>query len=280
MHVCGKSILGVWAMIVAVLLLATSLLVGCEPVVHVVHPSFADLRKIADPEPHHATREEEKNGKWVIPLERFAGPDRMTKAEALAQRLRKEAGLSELRIEDNAGVATLAAGPIDDPESRNAQAMLEQVRKARIDGIEPYQNVSFASSVPGGRKVYDPLNLRAHPGMYTLQIGFYDDRFQGDRRAAAEKAVHVLRKQGTQAYYYHGPFRSMVTVGLFTHDEAFVMKKSRLSPGAMVQAYSPEIHKLEKKFPYNLGDGVTLIETKDGKKLGAQHSSLVRVPDY
>jgi hypothetical protein len=105
--------------------------------------------------------------------------------------------------------------------------------------------------------------------MYSLQIGFYDDAFGPDFRQAAEQAAAALHQQGEQAYYYHGPNRSLVTIGLFTEND-FVQQGPQ-------RAYGPQIKQLQQRFPYNLANGLTQIQKIDGRTIGEQPSFIVRV---
>ena len=119
--------------------------------------------------------------------------------------------------------------------------------------------------------VAGPYDLRQFPGMYTLQVEVYDDQIGDGYQEVADDRVRTLRDEGEEAYCYHGPFRSQVTVGLFSHDEAFV-------PHGMTEAYSPAVKKLQEQHPLNLYNGRTMIEKSRGRRIGEQTSSLVRVP--
>src|SRR5690606_17423075 len=55
---------------------------------------------------------------------------------------------------------------------------------------------------------------------YTLQIAVYESNNPAEARRAAEQAAAQLRADGEPAFYYHGPSRSMVTLGAFTAAEA------------------------------------------------------------
>ena len=89
-------------------------------------------------------------------------------------------------------------------------------------------------------------------------------------REYAEQAVRTLREEGHEAYYYHGPFRSIITIGVFTYDQAFVSAGN-------VDTYAPHIRDLQKVFPFNLGNGSTINQKENGKDIGEQKSSLIRV---
>lgn len=129
---------------------------------------------------------------------------------------------------------------------------------------------------PGGRDAYEQStkephvhDLRRFVGVYTLQIGYYDDEYGKDFRAAAERAVVVMREDGHEAYFYHGPHRSMVTIGLFSEKD-FVRE-------GVSSVYGPRIREAQKTHPYNLGNGRTLIQKVRGESVGEQPSFIVKV---
>lgn len=262
------------------LLLMLAALAGCETRTRVVRDGWASLRPLADAKPEPVDPDAPREAaQWTIELERYVGENRLAKAEALAAILRSEAGVPNVQVRDTGVAAIVSVGPVGDPNTPEAQATLERVRATAIDGMLPYRGAAWRpTGGVAGQQVYDPHDLRQFPGMYTLQIGFYDQRFGPNFRAAAEDAVRALRKAGDEAYFYHGPHLSIVTVGLFSYEEAFVTKENPLSPGTWVDAYSEAVRKLQEKYPYNLGNGLTLIEKVDGKTIGEQPSSLVRVP--
>ena len=255
---------------------------GCQREVVVVRDGWGPLKEIADQKPAAALNPDDPESRqvWTIELERYTGRDRLQKARQLSDRLTSEAGLSDVRIEDRSGFAVVSIGRVYDPGTSMAREILNQVRQAELDGFRPYANARFEPTVRGGRQVYDELNLRQYAGMYTLQIGFYDQQFGKDFRTAAEKAARSLRKDGDEAYYYHGTHRSLVTVGLFNHATAFVERENPLAPGTRIEGYSPAVRELQEKYPYNLGNGLTLIESVKGEVIGEQESALVRVPRH
>jgi hypothetical protein len=91
-------------------------------------------------------------------------------------------------------------------------------------------------------------------------------------------AAARLRADGDQAYFYHGPNRSLVTVGLFTEQDFGVEQQPAPDGGVLfIPTYGQRVRELQKKFSYNLGNGRTIIEKSGDKKLGEQPSFLVRV---
>jgi hypothetical protein len=125
----------------------------------------------------------------------------------------------------------------------------------------------------------DAWDLRnSHPdAVYTLQVGYYDEDFPGDRRRAAEAEVKRIREEeGFQAYYYHGPNRSMVMLYAFG-EGAFRMVRD--DQGGMRREMHPQIIALVRKFPLNLRNGEEsyIADPGTGHKV-TEKSGLVRIP--
>jgi hypothetical protein len=116
------------------------------------------------------------------------------------------------------------------------------------------------------------LRSVAGQGHYTLQIGYFEDpNDPALARQTAEQWAGQLRSQGTAAYYFHGPNRSMVTVGVFPANAASVSETG-------VVTYSPAVRQLQQQFPHNLYNGNTIrVKLRDGRTID-QPSFLVRIP--
>ena len=217
---------------------------------------------------------------YTVELMAFQGADRHQKLRDMVQQTRTQTDLADLRVTDIDGRAILQLGRFRDVSGLDARFALRQARDATIDGEAVFRDatlVPIGGGVrpnPGGpltasiEDTVDPWNLRQFVGYYSLQIGYYDAEFTAGRRDAAEQAVKVLRESGDEAYYYHGPHRSMVCIGLFT-DEDFQTVDG-------VQVYGDHIRELQTRFPHNLGNGRTLIEHR-GELTSEQESCLVRV---
>lgn len=215
---------------------------------------------------------------YTIELETYRGPDRLRKAHARIRQLKEQAGLADLWTLDLDGVLRLYHGRFARENDPLARLALKQVRSLQINGDRPYDDAQIQPLDPRGgaasKRDYEDLNLRrfSDQGYLTLQVAVYDEAYGPEFRKAAEQAARALREDGDRAFYYHGPHRSMVTVGLFTFDRHFVQEGKQ-------RAYGPEIEKLQQKYPYNLVNGITVIEkNKDGEVIGEQKSSVVRVP--
>ena len=253
-------------------------LTACEMETRVVRDGWGRLRAIADqPGQQRAGAAGESSQIWAVLLKHFSGPNRLADAEAWQKSLEDQLRKVEFWVNDRSGTASLYAGRFSDPSSEKAQDTLDKLRTLQQGAIRPFATVSLVPLTDATPAYSDPRNLKAYRNMYSLQIGYYDAQFPGDRRKAAEEAVDALRKDGVEAYYYHGPHRSLVTVGVFAYEEAFTPQADRLAKQATVDAYSDRIRKLQEQFPYNLGNGVTLIEKRGEEVVGEQASCIVRV---
>ncbi len=250
-------------------------LTGCEPETRIIRSSWDSLP--ADPKPRNAGTpgndpyQDPAGGQgWAIEVTQITGSTRHDAARELVKQLRTGSGLSDLWIEDLNNTATIYHGRFkqaSDPGIRNALAAVQQIE---MDGVQPFANSQLVPLVGQGRAIADPFDLRQFIGYYSLQIGFYDAAYNGDFREAAEQAIRILREDGHDAYYYHGPHRSILAIGVFSYEQAFVR-------AGTTDTYAPQIRALQKQFPFNMGNGSTIIQKKDGVNIGEQKSSLIRV---
>lgn len=225
-------------------------------------------------------------GTWTIVLATADTPER---AAILLQQVHGVGRLPDAFLMERNGRQVVAVGSYADPSLEVAQIELERVRSIVIEGAKPYQHAFLAP--PSGDQwrgqipEYDLRNVRNQYGdeaEYTLQIAVFgredntpptdDDRKQF--QAAAEKAAVALRQEGEAAFYYHGPNRSMVTVGVFTE------KDLEVDDGYTTE--SPRLILTRQRHPLNLLNGRTIVE-KVRMSTGAtverdQRSFLVQVP--
>jgi|GEM_PF-1838132 len=156
----------------------------------------------------------------------------------------------------------------------------------------PMVGVGLDESAVASLLQYDLTGVRVRLGeqaVYTLQVARYG-RIRNEQptpeelasaRSAAEQAVLALRKAGDEAYFFHGPFGSSVTVGVF--GEADYVAQVRGPDGAMTTLQrpyeSPLLTALRVKFPHNLVNGKTYeVRNKGADEATTQSSFLVRIP--
>lgn len=222
---------------------------------------------------------------WTIVLAAFRGQGHAAAAAAALPRIRAYPGLAEAFVETRGQDASLVGlGRFVEPGSPAALAELKRVRSIAGSGTDgagarPFDGAFFAppagaaAGASGARPEYNLTRAREQHGkgaLVTLQVGVYERTDLGatsaqdlaEIRAAAEQAAAQLRREGEEAYYYHGPRRSMVTIGAFPEED-------------VTQKRSPAAAALRKRHPYNLLNGQGY---KSGSSGQVRASEFVRVP--
>jgi hypothetical protein len=171
---------------------------------------------------------------WSIVIVAFRGDGQDELAAAGLAKARSVAGLREAYTERQGNATVIAYGRYPSPDAPEAQADLERIQQLEIDGGRPFDGAVLAPPMgtgTGRMPELDLLNVRrtfGNDAIYTLQVASYarDDRRppqSAEERAEfvrmAEDAAAQLRREGQQAFYYHGPNESLVTVGVFGPDD-------------------------------------------------------------
>jgi hypothetical protein len=189
---------------------------------------------------------------------------------------------------DPARPPMLVYGRYADPLSERARADAQRIRGIEVDGKTPFAGAvlvreSDPTPTTGRLARYDLRNARKLFGadaVYTLQIGVYarEDNRRPTRedlasfRRSAEQAVEALRREGDQAFFYHGPNGSMVTIGVFSEDD--------IDLTVVPEIESPRLRVARSRHPHNLLNGLGVRETRRGGGDEAmQASRLVLIPD-
>jgi hypothetical protein len=223
---------------------------------------------------------------WAIVLGVYEPADRGRAQENLAW-MRTVGGLGEARLERRSSALVIAYGVYQGADDPEAQADLARLRATVIDAKRPYAGAVLSppasQAVAGGNADWDLAKVRASRGpdaLYTLQIGIYgrgDDANPSPQEVAefrtkAEEAVAELRAKGEPAFYFHGPRRSTVTIGVFG--------QSDYDPLNMPGFRSPPLSAAWEEYPYNLLNGQAIRERIPGtEQHRLQASSLVRIPE-
>ena len=199
-------------------------------------------------------------------------------------------GLTEAYIALRDKRPVIAFGRYQDPADPDAQAGLQRVRRTSVGDVSPFGAAMLMPPVVANTgSAADDANLRTvrqrfskSDAAYTLQIGVYGRGDLGKPtpeelrifRNEAEKAVRQLRAQGEQAFYYHGPNMSMVTVGVLSEEDH--------DGSTQPPVESFRLRELRRKYPNNLlnGQGIMdTIRTETGPVKRLQASRLVAIPD-
>jgi len=211
---------------------------------------------------------------WRIVLATISGDNAMDQAREALPNLRAQADLSQARIEQRQDGAAIVYGGYDSAQSEQAQKDLRRIRNIEVQGVRVFGRAFLAPPAAGRTGQDANLNLANvrqsgdEDALYTLQVGVYesDDRRQAMR--AAEQAARVYRQQGEQAFYYHGPNRSMVTIGVFDEDDFDPQT------GEMSQT----LQALRQRHPHHLYNGQGVRETLPNGEKRLQSTKLVRIP--
>lgn len=215
----------------------------------------------------------QSNERFAVQLAQYTGPQSVSDAAKLVAKARVQTNLADLWYASDAGQATVYAGRFRDPDADPARRTLRLARDIEIDGETPFEDAKLVSLSGGGTENYDPRDLRSlsGKGLYTLQVGYYDQQYGEDFRKAAEDKVDQLRDQGEDAYYYHGPRRSLILINAWTREEAFLSQ-----PGQM-DRYSNAVRAAQKKYPHNIPNGEPFTDEDDPEFVKTQHSFLVPI---
>lgn len=227
-------------------------------------------------------------GAWSVLLMTLkTEPD--SRATQAALRSVRSTGVPEAVVRTRGEGTVIVAGSFESPTQPEAQQLLRRVKELNIDGQRPYAMAYLvppqATAVKGSMPEWDLRNARQRYGRnveYTLQINIYTNPAGRptaaelkECRKAAEDAVRTLRKDGTDAFYYHDNAGSTVTVGLFTQQEIDEGFSLRVGAGK-------GLRDLQQKFPHGLVNGAGVKEKgTDAQGRPTEQlrpSFLVRVP--
>jgi len=211
---------------------------------------------------------------WRIVLAAFSGPDAVQRAQAALPIVQGRGGVPEAIVEPRRRGAVIAVGAFDDPASRAAQRELARVRAIEVDGRPAYPTAFLAPPEAqrlGSDPELDLATARERFGQsirYTLQVGVYESDRRAEAARAAEEAAATYRRDGELAFYYHGPNRSMVTIGLFTERD-YDPQSGRMSD---------ELRALMSRHPKHLYNGMGVRQRLADGSVVDQAPRLVRVP--
>lgn len=218
----------------------------------------------------------EEGGGWCIVLATVQGEGALERAESIAAQLQTVEGLESAFAEERRSGAVVAMGSYSGPDDPDAKKDLARVRSLAVGerAMFPRSFIAPRADTAGAKGSMPELNLarakELFPGAaYTLQVAVYESPDRSEAMRAAERAALALRSDGDLAFYYHGPSRSVVTVGAFAPRDF----------DAATGEQSPELLELRKKHPYNLYNGQAIKERFGSQsKSRLQSSALVEIP--
>lgn len=211
---------------------------------------------------------------WRVALAVFSGPDGVARANAALPIIQRQGNMPEAFVEPRKSGAIIAYGAYDQPDARQAQRDLERIRTMTINGQLAYPRAFLAppqGGVSGAIPEWNLANAREQYGdsaKYTLQVAVYESERRAEAMRLAEQAASTYRRDGELAFYYHGPNRSMVTIGVFS-DRDFDPASGRTSA---------ELQEVMSRHPAHLVNGMGVRETLSDGSTRMQPPQLVRIP--
>ncbi len=196
-------------------------------------------------------------GDHTVLLMAFDGPGHMAKAADYKSRLASKLGWRGLFVVSEGLGSKLYWGRFESIVA--AKPTLKRARDHRARNGAAVFGQAIIGTVPGSNTGPMQWHISRCPGKHTLLVHDFKDVPEFDyvgRRKFAEDYCRELRGQGHEAYYFHGPKVSSVTVGSFS-DTAFRWEtRLKQQPGqpAPVKVRkpipaSPVLLALMKKFP-------------------------------
>lgn len=179
----------------------------------------------------------------TIVLVEYQGPEASASARRIASELASQ-GLPDVHLVEGADYASVCVGRYGSWKDADADAMLKRVRVIRdAQGQYPFAGVML---VPMPEPMPEnPWPLEEADGLFTLHIASWE---APGRMVNAQRYADSLRSQGYEAYVYHGPRLSMVTLGALGLD-IFDDPAKVGQPNAKPQVTAPQVLALIQKFP-------------------------------
>jgi len=223
---------------------------------------------------------------WTIALVVFRGQTAEDGAKLALHKVQTEGNLPGAFSERRGESVIVAVGRFESAESPKAAAEVKRIQDMTVNGQQPFRDALLIPPLAGANlgsmphlSLVQTKRILGKSALYTLQVAAYgrrdllkpSDADLAEPRKAAEQAAVRLRQEGEQAFYYHGPRMSMVTIGIF--DEADYDPQT-----PMLQ--SARLRDARERHPHNLYNGAGIKEKKPGERDGRlQATSLVAVPE-
>lgn len=200
-------------------------------------------------------------GGYSVLLKVFRGPNHMAEAKLYRDRLSSVRGWDGLVVMHQADHSELYWGRFRTPE--DARPSLQRAKDYRAQNGAVVFEMPLVVPLPGEQIGPPEWALKNNPETYSLLVAVYvNDAEAGYHgcQADAVKAVEALRAAGEQAWYYHEPGRSSVTIGSFgPRAVQYYMTRLPTPPDAPASFEAPEVRRarivdpqlqaLQRKYP-------------------------------
>jgi len=221
---------------------------------------------------------------WAIRCITLHGSDRFRLSKMYAEALKKVPGLKPdlvqvISDEDGTGLfygryrriyGAERSGKMYKP---NHLRDLETVRTLRFQGAEVWPFILASMDVlPTYRSHHPEWNLANVDGYWSLHVAvFYNTDAMRSRQSAAEEYCGLLRKDGVDAYFHHGPVNSSVYVGTYPREAVTEVRREAPLRGEVVTTNTivdPRFLEAQKRFPISLHNGHKMYEVIRNRRTG------------
>jgi hypothetical protein len=204
----------------------------------------------------------------TVMLREYTGPDSAASAEQVKKQV-AEAGLPDVFVVQGADVATVCAGHFTRLDEPKALEMMGKVRAITdVNGTHPFFHVKMIPTPEPTPP--NPWPLTEAKGYFSLHVASWGT---SGRMVKAQTYATQLRQQGYDAYVYHGPRLSMVTIGAFGMD-VFEDPAQYGMPNTKPKIVNPVALELIRRFPR------MRIEGEEATGPNGIPSVLVEIPGH
>ena len=175
-----------------------------------------------------------RNAQFTILCQAVTGPGHVERAKEAKDELIKATKMKDWYVSHDEEKSTIYYGyytSIEDPKLKadriKIASMQDQIGNRPFSGALP---VPVDSPDPTAPPQYNLVNAK---GYWSLQIAAYQG---AGRKEAAVESVLKARKEGVEAYYYHGPNVSAVCIGAWPEE---AIRKQEMDGGSGVDQDSP-----------------------------------------
>jgi predicted small secreted protein len=222
---------------------------------------------------------------YTIQLHSESGPNHASAMAAFKANAETNTHWKDLFVIHEEGHSTLCWGRYPSVADAQLQKNLRTAKAYRAPATGAAVFIgAFAVPLPGEDFGPREWNICNASGAYTVLVAvFYDmpEKNYVGRKKFAVDLVRELRSRGQEAYFYHGPVRSHVCVGLFAADSVQYVRQGALT---VPQVRDGRINKIMADFPQLAVNGagvrnVTAVDERTKRPVVEdQKSFIVEVP--
>jgi hypothetical protein len=209
----------------------------------------------------------------TVLLVEYKGPEAAASAHRVADEIAGQ-NLPDVFVVEGADYAAVCVGRYPTWNDPKAQEMLARVRRIRdARGQYPFQGVMLVPVPEPAPKT--SWALEDAPGVYSLYVAGWESP---GRKENAQAYAAKLRKEGWEAYVYHGPHLSMVSIGAFGPD-LFDDASKIGRPGAKPEIVHPKALEILRAFSYlRIEDQATPVPSTAIRIPGREAAASTRPP--